>query len=210
MRSYLSSLGVAGVVAACLVSGSALANSTGITGRSGKQGANTTCTGSSCHSGGTGTPTVTLEGPATLEPNQVGNYKLIVRGGPGARAGFNVAVDNGSLNAGGGSQKLSGELTHIQPRAFTNGEAVFDFTLVAPASNGTVKLFGAGNSANNNGAESGDSSALAQLTINVGTGGGNGGGGDDDEDKGCAAAGGAPLLGAALLLLGARLRRRRA
>jgi predicted CxxxxCH...CXXCH cytochrome family protein len=210
MRSYLSSLGVAGVVAACLVSGSALASSGGITGRSGKQGQNTTCSSSGCHSGGATNPTVRLEGPATLEPNQTGTYRLIVQGGPGARAGFNVAVDNGTLNAGAGSRKLSEELTHSLPKAFTNNEAVFDFTLVAPASNGTIKLFGAGNSANNNGVESGDASGLAQLTITVGAGGGNGGGGDNDDDKGCAAAGGAPLLGAALLLLGARLRRRRA
>lgn len=211
MRSYLSSLGVAGVVAACLVSGSALANSAGINGRSGKQGQATTCMAAGCHSGSTNAPTVTLEGPSSLAPGATGNYRLIVRGGPGAVAGFNVAVDGGgTLNSGSGSYKLGGELTHTGPRAFSSGQVAFDFTLVAPASDSTLTLFGAGNSSNNNSLETGDASALASpLTITVGAGGGNGGGGDDEDSGGCAAAGGAPLLGAVLMVLGARLRRRR-
>jgi uncharacterized protein (TIGR03382 family) len=194
-------------MAACLVSSSALANSTGVTGRSGKQGQNATCTSSGCHSGGGTAPTVTLEGPDSLEPGKTGNYRIIISGGPGAEAGFNVAVssDDATLNAGAGSQKLSRELTHSNPRPFSNNQAVFDFTLMAPANAGTITLFGAGNSSNNNGVVTGDASALVQKTISVG-GGDNGGGNDDD--GGCAAAGGAPLLGAALLMLGARLRRR--
>jgi uncharacterized protein (TIGR03382 family) len=205
MRSSLSSLGVAGVMAACLVSGSAFANSVGIAGHSGKQSGTMTCMNSGCHSGGA-TPTVTLEGPANLEPGATGNYSLVIKGGAGMRGGFNVAVSAGTLNAGTGQRKESGELTHSQPKAFANGEARFDFTLVAPSSGSSITLFGAGNSANGNTFETGDGSALSQKTITIGSG--NGGGGDDDEG-GCAAAGGAPLLGAVLMVLGARLRRRR-
>nr|AYM53958.1 hypothetical protein [Pyxidicoccus sp.] len=202
MRSSLSSLKAVGVIAACLVSGSALANSTGISGHSGKQ-ANMTCMNSGCHAGGSSTPTVTIEGPDTLAPGATGNYKLVITGGPGSRGGFNVAVDNGTLTAGSGSKKLSEELTHSQPKAFSNGRVEFDFTLVAPSSAGTINLFGAGNSANGNGAETGDASAMSKKTITVGNGGG------DDDGGGCSAAGGAPLLGAVLMVLGARLRRRR-
>ncbi|MCP3139500.1 MXAN_6652 family MXYO-CTERM-anchored protein [Pyxidicoccus xibeiensis] len=209
MRSSLSSLRAAGVMAACLVSSAALANSIGISGRSGKQQGQT-CTASGCHAAPAGTtnPTVTLEGPESLAPGATGNYRLIVRGGPGVRAGFNVAVDGSNdakLGATSGTRLLSGEVTHSAPKAFANGEAVFDFTLVAPASGSTLTLYGAGNSANFNQTEAGDASGTDTLQIKVGDGGGGGG----DDEGGCAAAGGAPLLGAALLLLGARLRRRR-
>ncbi|ABF92250.1 putative lipoprotein [Myxococcus xanthus DK 1622] len=208
MRSYLASLGVAGVVSACLVSGSAFANSMGISGRSGKQGSGFTC--AECHSGGS-TPTVTIEGPTTLAPGATGNYTLVIRGGPAAGAGYNVAVsDNGgTLNPGSASYKLSGEVTHKNIQAFSGGAARFDFTLVAPSTPGTVTLYGAGNSVNENGTDQGDASAATTLNVTVATGGGNGGDGDGDDGGGCAAAGGIPLLGAALVLLGTRLRRRR-
>ena len=204
MRSSLSSLGVASVMAACLVSGAAFATPTGIAGRSGKQGMGQTCT--TCHSAGASAPTVALEGPSTLAPGATGNYKLIIRGGPGVRAGFNVAVDgspDAKLGAGAGSRLLSGEVTHSTAKAFANGEAVFDFTLVAPPTDGTLTLYGVGNSVNFNQLPGGDSSALTQLRITVGKVN------EGDDDKGCAAAGGTPLLGAVLMLLGARLRRRR-
>ncbi|ATB50688.1 MXAN_6652 family MXYO-CTERM-anchored protein [Corallococcus macrosporus] len=210
MRSYLASLGVVGVVSACLVSGSAFASSVGMSGHSGKQGSSLTC--ASCHTGGGGSPTVTIQGPTTLAPGATGNYTFIVRGGPASGAGFNVAVsDNGgTLNAGPGSTKMSGELTHNGIRAFSNGEARFDFTLVAPSTPGTVTLYGAGNSVNQNGTEQGDSSATTTLQVTVGSSTGGGGDeGGDDEGGGCAAAGGVPLVGAALMLLGTRLRRRR-
>ncbi|AKQ63323.1 putative lipoprotein [Myxococcus hansupus] len=154
---------------------------------------------------------MTIEGPATLAPGATGNYSLIIRGGPAAGAGYNVAVSEAAatLTAGSGSRKLSGELTHSTIRRFSNGEARFDFTMVAPATAGRVTLFGAGNSVNDNGTEQGDSSATTTLEVNV-TGGGSGGGdGDGNDDGGCAAAGGVPLLGAALVLLSTRLRRRR-
>ncbi|GHG95317.1 MXAN_6652 family MXYO-CTERM-anchored protein [Comamonas sp. JC664] len=208
MRSFLASLGVAGVVSACLVSGSALANSAGISGRSGKDGASLTC--AECHSGGSGTTTVTIEGPTTLAPGATGNYAIIIRGGPAVGAGYNVAVSEAAATltaTGSGSRKLSGELTHSTIRRFSNGEARFDFTMVAPATTGRVTLYGAGNSVNENGTEQGDASAATTLEVNVTSGGG--GDGDSNDDSGCAAAGGVPLLGAALVLLSTRLRRRR-
>ncbi|NTX60774.1 hypothetical protein HUA74_08890 [Myxococcus sp. CA051A] len=207
MRSFLPSLGVAGALTACLVSGSALAYATGQTGHSGKD-SSLTCASSMCHST-TGTrPTVTLEGPASLEPGQTGTYALVITGGPGVRGGFNVATDgSATLTAGTGSKKVSGELTHTQPKAFASGTVRFDFTLVAPSTGATLTLFGAGNSTNGNNEDTGDASNTATLKVKVGDGGDGGGGGEDD-GGGCAAAGGVPLLGAALLLLGARLRRR--
>jgi uncharacterized protein (TIGR03382 family) len=203
MRSSRSSLWVAGTMAACLVSGSAFAYATGQTGFSGKQSGNT-CMNSTCHSGGTA-PTVTLEGPDTLAAGTTGNYTLVIKGGAGVRGGFDVAVDTGSLEAGTDSRKTGGEVTHKAPKAFSNGELRFDFSLVAPSSGGSVKLFGAGNSTNFNNEPTGDASAQTSKTITV-TGGT---GGEGDDGGGCSAAAGAPLLGAVLMLLGARSRRRK-
>ncbi|MFY2563576.1 MXAN_6652 family MXYO-CTERM-anchored protein [Corallococcus terminator] len=206
MRSFLPSLGVAGALTACLVSGSAFAYSTGQTGYSGKDSA-LTCASSTCHSVSGATPTVTIEGPSSLEPGQTGTYALVITGGPAIRGGFNVATDGtATLTAGSGSKKVSGELTHTQPKAFTSGTVRFDFTLVAPSTATTLTLFGAGNSTNGNTEDTGDASAVTTLKVKVGDGGGGGGG--EDDGGGCAAAGGAPLLGAVLMLLGARLRRR--
>lgn len=205
MRSSRSSLWIAGTMAACLVSGSAFAYATGQTGYSGKQSGNS-CMSSTCHSGGA-TPTVTLEGPDSLAAGATGNYSLVIKGGAGVRGGFNVAVDSGTLNTGGtGQQKISGELTHSSPKAFSNGEVRFDFTLVAPANGNSILLFGAGNSTNFNQQPSGDASAQTTKTITI-TGGGTDSGNDDG--GGCSAAAGAPLLGAVLMVLGARSRRRR-
>ncbi|MCP3059387.1 hypothetical protein LXT21_11435 [Myxococcus sp. K38C18041901] len=208
MQSFLPSLKVAGVLAACLVSGSAFAYATGQSNYSGKSGQ--TCS-SGCHSRSGATPTVTIEGPATLNPGQTGSYTLVIAGGPGVRGGYNVAVDGeATLTAGGSdSKKLSGELTHSQPKPFTDGSVRFAFSVVAPSTGTTLTLFGAGNSTNGNGEDTGDASAATTLKVKVGDGGGNGGGGGGEDDGGgCTAAGGAPLLGAALMLLGARLRRR--
>ncbi|MCP3165430.1 MXAN_6652 family MXYO-CTERM-anchored protein [Myxococcus qinghaiensis] len=207
MRSFLPSLGVAGALTACLVSGSAFAYATGQTGYSGKD-STLTCASSMCHSTGGTVPTVKFEGPASLEPGQTGNYSFVITGGPAIRGGFDVAVEGGtaSLNAGTGSKKVSGEITHTQPKPFTSGEVRFDFTLVAPSTGTTLTLFGAGNSTNGNGEDTGDASATTSFKVKVGDGGGDGGG--EDDGGGCAAAGGAPLLGAVLMLLGARLRRR--
>ncbi|NVJ21791.1 MULTISPECIES: MXAN_6652 family MXYO-CTERM-anchored protein [Myxococcus] len=205
MRSILPSLGVAGALTACLVSGSAFAYATGQTGYSGKD-SSLTCASSMCHSIGGAVPTVSIEGPATLEPGQTGTYAFVITGGPAVRGGFDVSLDGaGTLNPGTGSKKVSGEITHTQPKPFTSGTVRFDFTLVAPSTGTTLTLFGAGNSTNGNGEDTGDASAVTTLKVKVGDGGG---GGEEDDGGGCAAAGGAPLLGAVLMLLGARLRRR--
>ncbi|QAT88413.1 hypothetical protein EJ065_6888 [Corallococcus coralloides] len=202
MRSILSSVGA---VAVCLVAGSAFANSTGINGRSGKQ--SVSCTASGCHGGGSSTPTVTLEGPTALTAGQTGQYSLIISGGPGAKAGMNVAVDGATLTAGSGTKVMSGELTHSLPQAFSNGAARFDFSLVAPATNGTYKVYAAGNSVNGDRAATGDSHANATLDVVV-TGGSDPAPIQEDEGGCSAATSGAPAaLIAVFAALAARRRR---
>lgn len=191
----------------CLMSTSALANSSGSTGNSGKN-ASMTC--NTCHTGGTA-PTVTITGPETLAPGATGQYTLTIQGGPAMRGGMNVALSAGttaSLEPGAGLQKLSGELTHSAPKAFANGTVSFDFSVVAPATAGTFTLFGSGNSTNGNNAPPGDRAGLVQLAVNVT--GGTEPGPDNDEDKGgCSSTGGAPVLMFALAAAGMTLLRRR-
>jgi uncharacterized protein (TIGR03382 family) len=227
MRLQLSSLGVASLVAACFVSFSAQANSTGFTGRSGKQGTN--CMTAGCHadSPAANAPTVQLQGPSSLQAGATGNYTLVITGGPAMKAGMNVAVsDNGGTLGPSADLRTGGtnELTHKAAKAFTNNEARFDFTLVAPATAGTVTLYASGNSTNGNGAKTGDNAVSMTMAVQVtagtgtpdagtgtpdaGTGGGNNGGGEDEDDGGCSAAGGAPMV-LLLALVAAHLRRRR-
>ncbi|NBD12587.1 MXAN_6652 family MXYO-CTERM-anchored protein [Corallococcus silvisoli] len=206
MRSFLPSVGA---VVVCLVAGSAFANSTGINGRSGKQ--SVSCTASGCHGGGTSTPTVTLEGPTALTAGQTGQYSLIITGGPGVKAGMNVAtggVDGATLTAGAGTKLMNGELTHSLPKAFNSGSARFDFSLVAPATNGTLKLYGAGNSVNGDSAATLDAHANSTLDVVI-TGGTDGKPTTEDEGGGCSAATtGAPaVLIAVFAALAARRRK---
>jgi uncharacterized protein (TIGR03382 family) len=211
------------VLAACLFSVSAYANLGGIAQRSGKQGAAQTCMAAGCHGDrpSTETPTVELTGPETLAAGATGNYKLTIRGGAAVKGGMNAAVSNngGTLNPAGGDLKLlAGELTHTAPKNFTNNEVSFDFTLVAPATAGTAKLFASGNSTNGNGNPDGDHSASTTLDIQI-TGGsqpdagmpptdGGSDPGEGEDDGGCSAAGGAPLLALLALIAAVGLGRR--
>ncbi|KFE68843.1 MXAN_6652 family MXYO-CTERM-anchored protein [Hyalangium minutum] len=224
MQLQKLSLGVAGVMAAFFFSSSALANSTGMTGRSGKT------TGQTCMSGCHGTmaasaaPTVTLEGPATLEAGATGSYKLTISGGPGVKGGLNVAASSGTVGVVGSDVKVQGgELTHSAAKAFTSGAVSFDFTFKAPAAAGTATLYASGNSTNGDGTWDGDNAVAITKPITVtaasvpdaGTGtpdagNGNGDGDGDDDDSGCSAVGGAPLLALLGLLAAAGLRRRSA
>lgn len=225
MQSQRFFLGVAGVLAACLISVPAHANLNGIVARSGKQGvgAEQSCMASGCHSvnPSAATPTVELTGPTTLAAGATGDYTLIIRGGAAVKGGMNVAVSNngGTLSPAGGDLKvLAGELTHTAPKSFTSNEVRFDFKLLAPSTAGASKLFASGNSTNGNGNNDGDHSASTTLDIQITAasqpdagvpptdGGTNPGKGEDD--GGCSAAGGAPLLALLALIAAVGLGRR--
>jgi uncharacterized protein (TIGR03382 family) len=200
---------IIGVCVVSLWSAPALATATGITGQSGKDGA--AC--NLCHQGGAA-PTVVIEGPTSLAPGATGQYSLIIQGGAAKTAGADIAVDNtaATLQAGTGLKKLGAELSHSQPRAFTGNEARFDFTLVAPATDVTLTLFGAGNSTNGDQTSAGDKATPTQLTVKVGKGSPvpePDGGGKDDDEGGCAAAGTAPVWGLMMLGVSRLLLRRR-
>jgi uncharacterized protein (TIGR03382 family) len=197
------SYGAVGVLTACLLSAPVFASSAGVTNGSGKPNSTNVC--SNCHTGGAA-PTVELSGPTSLTAGTTGQYKLTITGGPGLRGGMNVAVDNtaASLEPSTGIKKASNELTHSAPKPAASGAITFDFSMVAPPSAGTVKIFAAGNSVNGDGGPTGDAFALATLTVNV-----TGNNEPVEEEGGCSSTGGAPALAFALTTGLALLRRRR-
>ena len=140
----------------------------GITGYSGKQ--NQTC--NQCHVGGTA-PDVSFVGPDTLATNEVGTFQFVVTSKiPPVQdgAGFNVAAQAGTLAiiAGEGARRASdGELTHTEPKENEAGIAMWSFTWKAPTQPGMYRLFGAGNSVNQNGQSSGDRARTTRFDVQV-------------------------------------------
>lgn len=148
---------------------SVLANSNGRVGFS---------TGNSCNlcHGGGDVPTVTLDGPSVLAPNQTGTFTLTIESGTSQLAdpaktagGFNVSAEDGVLGVLNSDAKTwNGELTHTTPKGIdTANNVVFVFSWQAPATADTYTLFGAGNSVNGNGAASGDAAATDTFDVVV-------------------------------------------
>ncbi len=84
------------------------------------------------------------------------------------RAGFNLAVSKGSLQAGPGSRLSMTELTHEQPATLQSGKATWNFTWQAPSTNdtGDVTIFVAGVVANGDDlASSSDVEGMTTFTI---------------------------------------------
>lgn len=128
--------------------------STGITGKTRKNGDGCICHGNNPST----TVNVTISGPNALQPGQKATYRVSISGGPLVRAGTNIASSSGELSPvqGSGLQKIGDELTHISPKAPSGGVVSFDFEFTAPNTQGTVTLYANGNSVNFNGTSSGD------------------------------------------------------
>ena len=77
----------------------------GVSGFSGKNGS--TCT--QCHSTGA-SPTVLINGPASVASGATASYTLTVSGG--GNGGLDVATSGGTFTAGSGTQVMNGEITH--------------------------------------------------------------------------------------------------
>jgi hypothetical protein len=125
--------------------------STGVSGRTQKNG-----NGCTCHS-----PTLTagvfvgIEGPTVLQRGQTAQYTVKLSGGAAVKGGFNVAAHKGTLNvAGTGVQTLNGELTHTAPQDFIDTVVAWTFNFTALDSVYTDTLYSAGNSVNGDGSAS--------------------------------------------------------
>jgi hypothetical protein len=127
--------------------------STGMTGVTRKNGIGCTCHDPSPSAG----VVVTINGPAELSANQTAQYTVTIQGGPGVRAGTDIAVSAGTLKpVSSALQDIGGELTHTTPQPFVNEVATFTFNYTAPGAPGTYTIYANGNSVNFNGDNTGD------------------------------------------------------
>lgn len=142
---------------------------TGITGRTSKNGSGCTCHSETSSS----SVSVVIAGPDNLSVNETANYTVTITGGPLVAGGTNIAASSGVLNPLEGLKKADNELTHVSPKSSSSGSVVFNFTFTAPGTAGEVTLFAAGNSVNQNGANTGDAwnfAANKTIAVDVSTG----------------------------------------
>lgn len=151
----------------------ATASSRGRIGFSGNPATNDGELCSRCHNGGQ-EPTVTLDGPMVVEPGATTMLTLTVTGGQSVAAGMNVSATGGALAVPDGAtdiQKIEDELTQTGPKDVdADDAAVFAFLWEAPATDGAVTLYAAGNSVDGNGRPNGDAAVGTTLEITVGGG----------------------------------------
>lgn len=142
----------------------------GRVGFSGNPGTNGGASCNTCHTPGSAIPSVTISGPTTVAAGTSNTYRLIIQGGPAVTAGYNVSTESNIgqlLPAGTDSQRVLAELTHTRPKPFDQGVASFEFQWTAPTWNDRVRLYGAGNSSNANGALDGDGINTTYLDVTV-------------------------------------------
>jgi len=127
-----------------------------------------------CHGGGA-TPTAVLSGPTTVAPESTNEYTLTINAvGSQTLAGFNVSTAFGTLSVGGSNalqtHALTGshdrtEITHLGPKASSDGSTKFSFLWTAPGSFTNATLNAWGNAVNGDGTNGGDRAVLATLTV---------------------------------------------
>lgn len=127
-----------------------------------------------CHGGAANNATqLSLTGSASVKAGAQETYTFRVANANKTAAGFNLAILSGAgakqsdLAGANGIQLFDGELTHTQPKGFTNGGADFQFKWTAPAAHGTYTLYAAGNAVNENQANSGDVWNTFSKTLTV-------------------------------------------
>jgi len=131
----------------------------------GKTGSSTSgCT--SCHTGGSGTTSLTLT-PAktTVAPGETVAVTLTVANTSMSYGGLDVSAGSGTLSSGSNTQKSGSEITHSGKTAMTSGSVTFNFTWTAGSAEGAVTLYAAGNAVNGNGGSSGDKPGTPISTV---------------------------------------------
>ncbi len=95
---------------------------------------------------------VWIEGPDSLLRGETAEYHIFLTGGPMVKGGFNVASRFSTLTATDpGTQILSAELTHNQPRIFTGDTISWYFNYTAADSVDWDTLYSVANSVNGDG-----------------------------------------------------------
>ncbi len=95
---------------------------------------------------------VWVEGPDTLLKGETAEYHIYLTGGPMVKGGFNVASRFSTLLAvDPGTQIITGELTHNQPRIFVGDTVSWYFDYTAADSVDWDTLYSVANSVNGDG-----------------------------------------------------------
>ncbi len=115
----------------------ASASSGGISGFSGKS--TSTCT--SCHSGSSSIPTVTLSGPTSVASGSTNSYTISVSIIAAGNGGVDVAASAGTFAAGTGTKVLNGEIVHSAPSSTHSW--TFSWTAPTVTANTTATLYAA-------------------------------------------------------------------
>src|SRR5262245_42376113 len=137
-----AALASAALAAIAIAARPVAASSGGRVGRSGRQGP--IC--NECHDGGT-RPDVAFELAATVHTGETVTVRFTVHANSsaGKAAGFNVAVEGGSLAtiSGQGTHLATGEITHNEPQDNDAGHnAGWNFKWIAPMVAGRYRLWG--------------------------------------------------------------------
>ena len=154
----------------------ARASAGGRVGFSGNPATNAGQNCTACHSPGASTPSVTISGPAVVNAGSTNSYVVTLTGGPGVTGGFNASTSGfvgtfAPVNSE--TELLAGEITHNDPKFFSGGQVQFTYNWTAPASNGVVTMYAAGNSTNGQGNTSGDGVNNTSMAITVQNGSNN-------------------------------------
>lgn len=137
--------------------------------QNGKYNGGNTC--GTCHGSVNTATTVALIGlPATFETGKTYNLTYSITNATNSKAGFNILVSGGTLNAGSGSKVNSAktQITHTTPKSAVSNVTTFDFTWTAPSTITTVNFTTVGNAVNGNGGDSGDQWNTASYAVQGG------------------------------------------
>ncbi len=150
----------------------AFAFTTGVSGHSGKSGSD--C--ATCHGGSSAAPRATISGPDVVAPGTSATFQLVVDTDVNSAAsakravGIDIATGGGTLGTvvqTNATRLLNGEISHTDALPQSKSVAV-SFLLNAPMEEGPLVLFAAALSADGNGGEQGDATAVTQRTITIG------------------------------------------
>lgn len=134
-------------------------------------GYQTGCGGTGCHDQ-SGQTTLTLNGPANVNPGTTADFSFVIAHPNNGYGGFNLSIRNtqgaaGTITAGAGTQAGGGEITHTEPKQAAAGQVTFNFQWTAPAQHGTYTVYGAGNAVNYNQQPTGDAYNTMSTTVTV-------------------------------------------
>lgn len=146
---YVPTFIIALIFATILYAG--IQRSTGIVGRTEKNGV-----GCTCHNPvRDNSVLVQITGPDTLVKGGSAEYQVTLSGGPAVLGGFNVASYLGTLNpVDASTQLMTSELTHTSPKSFSGGSVSWIFSFTANNSVYTDTIYSTSNSVNGDGINS--------------------------------------------------------